>query len=70
MRWLNGINDLMDMSLRMLQEIVKDRGAWQATVHGVERVGHDLETKPLSPPFFITPQTISYLNISHTYYAK
>ena len=47
-----------------------DRGAWQATVHGVERVGHDLETKPLSPPFFITPQTISYLNISHTYYAK
>ena len=26
-----------------------DRGAWQATVHGVARVGHDLETKPLQP---------------------
>ena len=29
-----------------------DRGAWQATVHGVTRVGHDLETKPPPPPLF------------------
>ena len=29
-----------------------DRGAWQATVHGVARVGHDLATKPL-PPFYL-----------------
>ena len=34
MRWLDGITDLMDMSLSKLKDIVKDRGAWRATVHG------------------------------------
>ena len=41
MKWLNGITDMMDMNLSRLLELVMDREAWRATVHGVAKFGHN-----------------------------
>ena len=48
MRWLDSITNSMDKNLNKLREILKDRGAWCASVHGLQKAGHDLVTEPLN----------------------
>ena len=45
MRWLDNITNSINMNLRKLQEIVEDRGAWNAAVYGVTKSGHHLATE-------------------------
>ena len=55
MIWLDGITNLMDMSLSRLQEIVKDRKVWLAASTGSQNVQHDLATEQQYHPPHCTP---------------
>ena len=59
MRWLDGITDAMDMSLSKLREMVTDRGAWRAIVHGMQRIGHNWATEQQQRSTYIKPTCLT-----------
>ena len=61
MRWLDGMTDWMDMSLSELQELVMDREAWHAAVHGVTKSQTRLSNFTLNDPILQPPDAKNWL---------
>ena len=57
---MDGVTDSMDVSLSKLQEIVEDREAWHAAVHGLQRIRRDLATRQLILKFSLKNRQKSF----------
>ena len=70
MRWLDGITDSMDMNLGQLWEMVRNRGAWHAAVHGVIKSGHDGDWTTTMKWELLLPLLYKWINWSFGMYSR